>query len=242
MTITKERTVGEIVSENIKAADIFKKFNIDFCCGGGISIEKACQKKGVSSEELLEALSILNSTDISRTYNYKTWSADFLIDHIINVHHSYVSESIPILMQYAHKVAQVHGHHYTEVLEIYELFTEVAEELSQHLLKEERVLFPYIKQMVEIDKEGGKLPPVHFGSVQNPVRMMEHEHENAGDVFKRIAEITHNYMPPEGACNTFRALYAKLSEFEQDLHLHIHLENNILHKKALALEEKLSEN
>ena len=230
MIITKDNTIAEVVTDNIKTADVFKKFNIDFCCGGGISIEKACEKKGITATELLEKLATVSSTNTPAKYNYKSWDMGFLIDH---------SESIPILMQYANKVANVHGHHYAEVIEINDLFTEVAEELKNHMVKEELVLFPYIKSMLESEKTNSPLKSAHFGSVKNPVGMMEHEHEGAGDIFKRIAEITHQYTPPEGACNTFRALYAKLDEFEQDLHHHIHLENNILHPKAIDLELKL---
>ena len=163
----------------------------------------------------------------------------FLIDHIVNVHHTYVSESIPLISQYANKVAKVHGHHYTDLHEINKLFHEVAEELLTHMQKEERILFPFIKQLVKAKKEGIIPVPPPFGTVSNPIQMMEHEHDNAGDVFKTIAILTNDFTPPEGACNTFRALYSKLEEFEQDLHQHIHLENNILHPKAIALEKNI---
>ena len=239
MEITKDKTVADFVTENIKTAHIFKKHGIDFCCGGGISVEEACVKNNVDQlhleKELMEVDNVLD-----RTHNYDQWDLTFLIDHIINIHHTYVNESLPILSEYANKVAKVHGKHYTEVLEVNILFHNVANELLSHLQKEEQVLFPYIKQLIKAEKENGPRdihPP--FGSVNNPIRMMEHEHENAGDIFKEIAKLTNNYTPPPEACNTFRALYAKLDEFEQDLHLHIHLENNILHPKAIALEKRL---
>lgn len=234
MMMTKEKTVADFVTENIKTADVFKKYGIDFCCGGGITLEKACAKNNVDQtlleKELLDATKI-----IDRTYAYDTWNLTFLIDHIINIHHTYVTESLPILSQYANKVAKVHGKHYPQVVTINKLFHEVANELLAHLQKEEQILFPYIKQMEATNSEGSS----PFGSVHNPIRMMEHEHENAGDIFKEIARLTNNYMPPEDACNTFKALYSKLQEFEEDLHRHIHLENNILHPKAIALEAKL---
>ncbi len=238
MSIIEEKTVADFVTENIKTAHIFKKYGIDFCCGGGISIEKACAKNNVD-RSLLEKELLEVDTVVERAYDYDKWEVTFLIDHIINVHHSYVNESLPIISQYANKVAKVHGHHYKEVVEINTLFHKVANELLMHLHKEEEILFPYIKELAKTEKEdvhNNITPP--FGSVNNPIRMMEEEHETAGDIFKEIAVLTKNYTPPAEACNTFRALYAKLEEFEQDLHLHIHLENNILHPKAIALEKK----
>lgn len=237
MIITKDKTVGDTVTENIKAAHIFKKYGIDFCCGGGISIEKACEKKNVDFSQLEEELSVVDAAQ--KAYDYKSWELGFLIDHIINVHHTYVQDSIPLILEYSSRVAKVHGHHYTEVLEINELFVAVAEELTSHLQKEEVILFPYIKKMVALKGEE-KIETPPFGSVNNPVEMMEQEHEIAGDIFKKIAGLTNNYTPPEDACNTFRALYAKLEEFEQDLHQHIHLENNILFVKAIQLEKELN--
>ncbi len=233
----KERTVADVVTENIKTAHVFKKYGIDFCCGGGISIEKACEKKNLDIQKLKEDL--LKVNEVSKAYDYDSWSLDFLIDHIVNIHHTYVEASIPLILQYSNKVAKVHGHHYSEVIEINKLFTDVANELASHLKKEEIILFPYIKKMLQLRKEGGYVIPPSFGSVNNPIAMMEAEHDTAGDIFKEIARLTNNYTPPENACNTFRALYAKLEEFEQDLHTHIHLENNILHKKAMLLEQEL---
>jgi regulator of cell morphogenesis and NO signaling len=233
-----DKTVAEIVTENIKTAHVFKKHGIDFCCGGGITIEKACAKNKVDVAVLEKELANVTVGNLN-TYNYDKWELDFLVAHIVNIHHTYVEENIPLLIQYAAKVAKVHGHHYTEVVEINALFTEVANELTAHMKKEELILFPFIKKMVDADKHGVGLDMPHFGTVHNPIAMMQDEHENAGDIFKAIAKLSNQYTPPEGACNTFKALYAKLEEFEQDLHQHIHLENNILFPKAILLECKV---
>lgn len=238
MTTIKDKTVADYVTENIKTAHIFKKYGIDFCCGGGISLEKACEKKNVDLQAIERELLSIDTIDYM--HDYDKWSLDFLIDYILNIHHRYVNESLPIISQYANKVAKVHGHHYSEVVEVNQLFHEVANELLAHMQKEEGILFPYIKQLVESQKEGVLKSKASFGTVNNPIRMMEYEHENAGDIFKEIARLTNNYTPPKEACNTFRALYAKLEEFEQDLHKHIHLENNILHPKAILIEEELT--
>ncbi len=237
MTTIEDKTVAEVVSENIKTAHIFKKYGIDFCCGGGITINKACKKKNIDYAQLKEEL--LSVDAAPRAYEYNKWELDFLIDHIVNIHHTYVEESIPLIIQYANRVSEVHGHHYTEVIEVNKLFIEVANELASHMKKEEIILFPYIKKLLNLIKEGGYVAPPPFGTVHNPIKMMEAEHESAGDIFKEIARLTNKYTPPDGVCNTFRALYAKLDEFEQDLHQHIHLENNILHPKAIQLEKDI---
>ena len=238
MVMSKDKTVADYVTENIKTAHIFKKYGIDFCCGGGITIEKACKKHKVNQVDLEKELA---EVDIVKDIieDYDKWELDFLMIYIENVHHTYIRESLPIISQYVNKVAKVHGHHYSEVIEINQLFHEVANELLSHMQKEEQVLFPYIKQLVQAKKEGDNsvIPP--FGTVNNPIKMMEYEHESVGNIFKQIAKLSNNYTPPEGACNTFRALYAKLDEFEQDLHKHIHLENNILHPKAILLEKDI---
>ena len=233
------KTVADMVTENIQTAHIFKKYGIDFCCGGGISIEKACQKANVDYELL--AADLLNvENKITRATDYNSWQLDFLADHIVNVHHSYVEENIPLLLQYSERVAKVHGHHYTELLEIKDLVREVAGELSAHLKKEELILFPFIKKMVNAKTEGKELATPNFGTVDNPIKMMEAEHEDAGELFRQIALLSNNYTPPQGACNTYRAFFAKLEEFEQDLHQHVHLENNILFPKSLKLEKELN--
>lgn len=234
----KEKTVADYVTENIKTAHIFKKHGIDFCCGGAISVKEACAKNNVDSKvienELLEVDAV---KDVIEDYN--KWELDFLMIYIENVHHTYVKESLPLISEYANKVAKVHGNHYTEVIKVNELFHTVANELISHMQKEEQILFPFIKKLVEAKKTEKKNIIAPFGTVKNPIQMMEHEHESAGDIFKNIAELTNNYTPPKEACNTFKVLYAKLDEFEKDLHQHIHLENNILHPKAIALEKKI---
>ena len=238
MVISNEKTVADYVTENIKTAHIFKNHGIDFCCGGNISIEKACAKKNVNQEVLEKELNQVDAVrDVIEDYN--KWELDFLMIYIENVHHTYVKESMPLISEYANKVAKVHGHHYSQVLKINQLFHEVANELLAHMQKEEEILFPFIKQLVDAKKEENKSVSAPFGTVNNPIRMMEQEHESAGDIFKEIATLTNNYTPPAEACNTFKALYAKIDEFERDLHKHIHLENNILHPKAIILEKEL---
>ena len=237
METINKKTVAEIVSGNYKSADVFKKYGIDFCCGGGVSVAEICKKKNLDFQEVEKELLAIDS-QIPMSHDFNNWELDFLADYIVNTHHKYVSENIPLIIQYSDKVARVHGQNHPENIEINTLFYEVANELLAHMQKEERVLFPYIRAMAKAKKENTALPSPHFGTVQNPVRMMEHEHENAGNIFKKIAALSNNYTPPNGACNTYRVLYAKLKEFENDLHQHIHLENNILFPKAIEMERE----
>ncbi|HET8752919.1 MAG TPA: iron-sulfur cluster repair di-iron protein [Salinimicrobium sp.] len=238
MKSLETKTVADLVTENIKTAHVFKKYGIDFCCQGGISIEKAAEKANINVQQLVsELLAVENST--TRATDYNNWNLDFLTDHVIIVHHAYVEEKIPVLKQYAEKVHRVHGDHYPELRQIKELFEGIAGPFAAHCKKEELILFPFIKKMVKAEKEAAVLPKSFFNSVDEPIKMMEVEHEEAGEVFRKIALLSNNYTPPEGACNTYRAFYSQLDEFEQDLHQHVHLENNILFPKALKLEQKL---
>ncbi len=228
--VTKETTVAQIVTEDIAKAHVFKRFGIDFCCGGSKTLEEVCATNNVSIDLLMSALSQQNDTK-QRSLDYNAWDLGFLIDYLLNVHHKYVKESAPILRQYATKVAKVHGGGYPELLEILKLLEALLTDLETHLAKEEQILFPYIKGLLS----GGQTQAA-FGTIQNPIGVMHAEHDEAGELMSQIRRLTNDYTPPEGACNSFRALYHKLDEFEQDLHLHVHIENNILFPKAVVLE------
>lgn len=231
-------TVAEIVTENIKTADIFKKNGIDFCCGGNVKVQEICLKKGVDFKTIQNEIHNIGNQPMS-AHDYNSWELDFLSDYIINTHHKYVVEANDLIIQYSGKVAKVHGHHYTEVVEINELFHSIANELKMHMHKEEMILFPYIKQLAEAKKNGMKVAPPPFGTIQNPINMMEAEHVDAGDILEKLAKLSNNFTPPPEACNTFKALYAKLEEYQNDLFQHIHLENNILFPKAIQLEKEV---
>ena len=231
-------TVAEIVTQDIKTADVFKKNGIDFCCGGNVSVRDICKKKNIDYKQLKADIEKITK-ESNTAHDFNTWDLDFLSDYIINTHHKYVTEANQLIIQYSDKVAKVHGHHYTEVVRINELFHAITNELTSHMQKEEMILFPYIKQLAATKKNGNALEPSHFGTIQNSINMMEAEHDDAGNTIKEIALLSNNFTPPESACNTFRALYAKLEEYQNDLFQHIHLENNILFPKAIKLEQKL---
>lgn len=230
-----DKTVAEIVSHNINTAHVFKKHGIDFCCGGGVPVQEVCLKKGIDFAKLMTELENVGR-DLDTNHDFNNWELSKLIKHIVEVHHAYVKENSQILIQYANKVARVHGHHYIELLEIKMLVQQAVEEMQMHMRKEEHMLFPYIIELENHHREGKKNLIIPFGTVKNPISVMEDEHEVVGDLLKTIASLSSGYTPPEGACNTYRAFYHKLDEFEQDLHQHVHLENNILHPKAIKLE------
>ena len=239
MNINLQTPVGEIARFNYKTVEVFEKLRIDFCCGGDISLEEACKRQKVNAPEVLESIKNLMGATHTDNDRIHALPLDQLIDHIIEVHHSYVVESIPVLQRYLNKIANVHGANHPELAEVEDSFNKAAENLLSHMQKEEKILFPAIKEML-IAKAGGSVyEGSHCGTVQSPISVMKQEHETEGDRFERLSTITDNYKLPSDACNTYSYSYQKLQEFEQDLHRHIHLENNILFPEAIKLEKAL---
>lgn len=168
------------------------------------------------------------------------WDIDFLTDHILNVHHTYVRQAIPVIFEYTQNVAKVYGEKHPEVIVIAEKFLDLTDELNRHICKEEEILFPYIKHLAIANSYGMKIEPSPFGAVESPINMMEQEHDIVGEIMEEIKILSDNYSPPSDACATYKLSYLKLKEFEDDLHKHVHLENNILFPKAIELEKKLN--
>jgi regulator of cell morphogenesis and NO signaling len=233
-----DKTLAEIVTDNIRSAIVFEEYGLDFCCKGNRLLKDACADKNIDVQKIVDALTNLSGNNNGKE-NPSEWQLDFLVDYIINNHHQYVRRMIPVISLHADKVASVHGKNHPETLRIADLFLAVREELEMHMMKEERILFPQIKQMVLNKRENSQLLPPPFGTIQNPKRMMEYEHTSAGDTLSQIRELSNNYTHPEDACNTFKALFSELKEFEEDLHKHIHMENNILFPKSITLEAEL---
>ena len=240
MNSLKEQTVGDIVANDYRTAHIFRNYKLDFCCGGKKTLKDACERKGIDVQQLENELNALNQTD-SDEQNYKNWSPDFMVDYIINNHHHFVRTKLPEIEFYAKKVAKVHGSRHQELLEIHQEFLKLKDDLLNHLDKEEQMLFHYIKELVELEKNGEKLDErPSFGTAANPVAMMESEHDEAGEIMANIRELSNEFTPPEDACATYRVFYQNLEGFEKDLHKHVHLENNILFPKALKLENRMN--
>jgi len=229
--INTEPTIGEIVANDFRAASMFKEAGIDFCCGGNKSLTEACKEKGADESHLIQQLETLAQTPVSGAMNFKEWDLSFLSDYIVNTHHKFVLKNLPELVFYTQKIASVHGDHHPELIEVESLFAKINEELLQHLKKEEEVLFPAIK---EAEKNAS---PSVKSIIVSEITRMQGEHEFAGGAMDKINVLTNNYLIPEDACNTYRVSLKLLEQFEDDLHIHVHLENNILYPKALKLAE-----
>jgi regulator of cell morphogenesis and NO signaling len=245
MNISKEHTIGSIAAQDYRAADVFEQAGIDFCCKGDRSIAAACKEKKIPVEKLISRLqqAVEAPDDKERpVINYPSWPLDLLADYIEKKHHRYVSSQIPIIKSFLEKIIQVHGASHPELSAIKKQFDACAGELTSHMKKEELLLFPFIRKMVEATQTGTKNATPAFGTVQNPIRMMMHEHDTEGERFRRIKELSGGYTMPEDACNTYKVAFASLHAFEEDLHLHIHLENNILFPQSMKLEQSLTGN
>ena len=230
-------TIKEIVTDNFRAAAVFEKYSLDFCCGGGKTIEQACKEKSVNPTRVLADLERASAQQTSHGETFSEMSLDKLIEHIVDTHHVYVRNAIPSLLAHTRKVASVHGERHPEVIEIADRFAAVAGELQKHMMKEEVILFPYIKAIARASMEKTTVERPPFQTAQNPIRMMEAEHRVAGDEMYEIRSLSTGYAPPADACTTFKVTYQELQQFELDLHTHVHLENNILFPKAVALEQ-----
>lgn len=225
----KTLTVGEIVANDYRTSAAFKKAGIDFCCGGKQGFNEACIEKGIDAAELEKE--ILKATDepLNEFMNFKNWEPGFLSDYIVNTHHKFVVKNLPDLAFYTQKIANVHGEHHPELIEVADLFAKINDELLQHLKNEEEVLFPAIKEVVATNSAVAK------ETIKSEIERMLGEHEFAGGAMDDINVITKGYKVPEDGCNTYRVAFKLLEEFEDDLHTHVHLENNILYPKALKL-------
>ena len=242
MKYSKDAIVGQIVADNYQAAALFSKYGIDFCCRGNRSLEEVAKKNDISLEELLQNLENLESGSTGDQIDFQTWDLDLLADYIEKTHHRYVRKRIPEILPYLTKVVKVHGMDHPELLEIANEFDASAKELNAHMQKEEVNLFPHVRKMVQARDMEQHLVEPDFGTVRNPIQQMMAEHDQEGVRFRKIRELSADYTPPSDACQTYRVTFAMLEEFEQDLHRHIHLENNILFPKSAELEKSFGSN
>ena len=238
MSVTTEKTVRELALEKPGAARVFEGFGIDYCCGGKQTLEQACRAAGLPVNEVLDALEVAQHSGqaVPKDRNWQAQPLAGLISHIKNTHHKYTREEIARLGPLFDKVCSVHGERHPELLALRTTFQGLAQELTVHMMKEEMVLFPYIERMEESVLQKEPILPPPFGTVRNPVAMMEHEHDSAGAALRALRASSHGYTAPPDACVSYQTLYNTLAELEADLHQHIHLENNILFPRAIALE------
>ena len=228
-------TVGEIVTRQPRLSRVFERLEIDYCCGGKISLQDACNQKSLNPQEVLTMLEdnragIGAGTEADVT----AMTLTELADHIERTHHAYVKSESPRLRAMAEKVASVHGEHDGRLATVRDTFIGLADEMSSHMMKEEHILFPLIRQL-ESRVESALS---HCGTIAGPIHQMEAEHAEAGDALARLHSLTDGYAPPEWACNTYRALLDGLHRFESDLHQHVHKENNVLFPHAIELNSR----
>jgi regulator of cell morphogenesis and NO signaling len=231
-----KETIGQIAVKDLRKAEVFKKYGIDFCCGGKKTVREVCMEKGIDATKVEHELQQVSNENKTDNNAYNEWDLDFLADYIVNTHHRYVRKYLPELRSYTLKVAQVHGDRHPELSEIQKLVETINEELSEHMVSEEKVLFAYVKKIVNarkksvpLDKEGRNL--------ESLIEELESEHDYVGRCLDKIRALSNDYAIPEDACASYKLLYKMIQEFENDLHIHIHLENNILFPKAIEMEK-----
>ena len=236
MELNSETSIGEIVRANYKTARVFDQHKIDYCCKGDRTLKDACAGAMVDEAFLVTKLKKVLETFDSDSGYFEQMAPDDLCNYIVEHHHKYINDNIPFIQQKLQKLCDVHGDNHKELFEIKKLFDQSAGNLSMHMKKEELMLFPYIKRLVRSRSEGKKIETPNFGSIRNPVSVMMAEHQEEGERFEHIAELTGDFTVPPDGCNTYRVGYQSLRDFKNDLHRHIHLENNILFQRAAELE------
>jgi len=238
MTELSSKSLAQLVSDNHKAASVFEKYELDFCCKGKRSLQQACLEKSLPVEKLLSELQAITNSD-ETPVDYSQMSLTQLADHIVFTHHDYVKREIPRVLAYLQRVAFKHGDRHPEMNKVFEIYSAVKQEMEEHMQKEEIILFPRIKIVENHAAERAELK-LNMAYLQSPVHVMETEHEQAGQLLNEIRQLTNNYTPPGDACTTYRLSFAALQAFELDLHQHVHLENNILFPKAIELFKQIS--
>lgn len=233
----ESKAIGQIVAEDFRAARVFEKYQIDFCCKGNRPLEEVASESNLDLDSLTAEIEEVKTSGVQGDHNFDSWPLDLLADYIVKTHHKYTEEQTTKLKPYIEKLCQVHGDHHPELFEIKEIFGKLSGDVAAHMKKEEIILFPFIKKVVAAKDAGEKLE-APASRMENPVNMMMHDHSDQGDMFRKIAELSNEYTLPADGCNTYNVTLNMLKELEQDLHKHIHLENNILFPKAVAMGKK----
>jgi len=235
-TINAERPVGQIVAEQPTRARVFERHGIDYCCGGKIALEAIVRRKGLDLDTVLRELAAVDlAGGLSDETDWTRASLTALADHVETAHHAYLKEELPRLSFLVEKVNRVHGDTHPELSEVHEVFETFRKDMEQHMAKEELILFPICRSL-----DSGTVKQSHCGSIRNPIRVMEAEHDTAGSGLERIRELTAGFIPPVDACNTYRVMLDGLAGLEADTHTHVHKENKILFPRAVAREDQLA--
>jgi regulator of cell morphogenesis and NO signaling len=235
--IATTTTLAQLVVDRPGRAQLLESLGLDYCCGGGRSIEEACAKKGLDLEVVISQIKAHDAlAPADADVDWTEGSLTDLANHIEGTHHVYLREKLPWLLGLVQKVAKVHGDVHPDYRTLAARFEEFINELASHMMKEEQILFPVIRQM----EAEGKPDDFHCGSVKNPIEVMEHEHDDAGDALGEFHRLTNGFTPPPEACNTLLVMMEALRDLEQNMHQHVHKENNILFPRAIELEASLA--
>ncbi len=238
---TIQTTVGEIVAQIPSAARIFANHQIDFCCGGKRPLEEVCRERRMDAETILQEIEALGKRNPRNDRNWSAAPLAELTSYIVRKHHGYLRTELPWLEKIVRKVSGKHSETHAFLPELQDIQVALRGELESHLAKEESILFPFINTLEAAAGGCGTVPHACFGAIGNPIRMMELEHETVGTALRRMSALTSDYALPPGACTSFRILYHGLRALDEDLRVHIHLENNVLHPRAIELEKKVTE-
>jgi regulator of cell morphogenesis and NO signaling len=234
----KGESIGEIAAKDLRKAEVFKKYGIDFCCGGKKTLREVCLEKGLDFEAVEADLG--NTVQApAPAFDFNKWDADFLADYVYNQHHKYYYTEEPTITGLMEKVADHHGGPHNNLHQLRTLYRTLVQELNTHFMKEERVVFPFVKALVTARNTGNMEQLSQQPSLTEPIQIMESDHEAAGGILDQMSQLTGGYTAPENACNSYQFLFKKLKELDEDLHQHIHLENNLLFPKALSIEKEL---
>lgn len=239
--IDRNTTVAEIVSNDYRAADVFRKYNIEYCCGGKYPLHIACHINGADENQVVKELErATQEINTSNTLNFNDWHIDFLTDYIVNIHHQYLRVALPRLQDYVDRFAEAHRSKYTYLDELQGVVSQLSKTFIPHLQQEEDIIFPYIRQIGHAYYSRESYASLLVRTLRKPVEdIMEHEHDTTGRLLRRMREITNSYLPPENACLSHKVTFSKLKEVDSDITQHLHLENNILFPKAIAMEKEL---
>lgn len=240
MMVDPSMTVKKLALTIPNAARVFEKARIDYCCGGSRSLAQACARAGVEVEDICRLLAEerVKATERGESANFQSMSLTDLANYIVEKHHVFTQQETVRLVALLEKVCLAHADSHSELLQVQTAFFTLQSDLDQHMFKEEQVLFPYIKHLEAARLNYQPTPRPPFVTMRNPLAVMTLEHDAAGDVLREIRKLSKNFAVPADACPSYQTLYAALEEFEVDLHQHIHLENNILFPRALALEDQ----
>ena len=233
------QSLAQIVNSNHRAASVFEKYHLDFCCKGKRSLAQACFEQHVELSQVAGELGYIFSKAATGSLDFDKMNLAQLCDYIVHTHHAYVKNEMPQIHAYLQKVSSKHGERYPELYKIFQTFAAVKEEMDGHMKKEELVLFPRIKELEKLAHDEKAPLQLNIGFLLSPITVMEQEHEHAGNLLNDIRDLSNNYTPPQDACTTYRLSFDALKAFEEDLHEHVHLENNILFPKAIEIFKEL---